>query len=218
MAKNVDKPNNTANEDGMKFIERGIMPAVILTIIAIVSVALLALTEYTTADARAEQQQSREDANKRIIFTDADRFPAEDLDEAGASLPGGNTVDLSGVSTIEAVYMAEKDDEVIGILIAANPLGYGGGRIGLMLGYDLEGNLFNLTVDAQSQTAGLGTKVAEEDFTDQLIGINASGTVSTSSDSDFEVDGISGATTSAEAVLRGINIANEAVSQMLGLE
>ena len=87
-----------------------------------------------------------------------------------------------------------------------------------MLGYDLEGNLFNLTVDAQSQTAGLGTKVAEEDFTGQLIGINASGTVSTSGDSDFEVDGISGATTSAEAVLRGINIANEAVSQMLGLE
>ena len=217
MAKNVDKPNKTANE-GMKFIERGIMPAVILTIIAIVSVALLALTEYTTADARAEQQQLMEDVNKRIIFTDADSFPAEDLDEAGVSLPGGHAVDLSDVSTIEAVYMAEKEDEVVGILIAANPLGYGGGRIGLMLGYDLEGNLFNLTVGAQSQTAGLGTKVAEEDFTGQLIGINASGTVSTSGDSDFEVDGISGATTSAEAVLRGINIANEAVSQMLGLE
>ena len=62
------------------------MPAVILTIIAVVSITLLALTEYTTADARAYQEQFMADTNKRAIFIDADSFPAEELDRAGASL------------------------------------------------------------------------------------------------------------------------------------
>lgn len=217
MAKNADKTRNTDKENGTRFIERGFMPAVILTIIAIVSVALLALTEYTTAEARAEQQQYMADANKIIIFTEADSFPAEELDNAGASLEKGNAVDLSGDdSKIDEVYLAEKDGKIIGILISTNPLGYGG-RIGLLLGYDLEGNIVNLTIDAKTQTAGLGTKVADKDFTQQFSGFNARDNVTTSINDGFEVDIISGATISSNAVIKGINAANAAVSQMLGL-
>lgn len=216
MAKNEAKIPNTKNKT--KFIERGFMPALILTIIAIVSVAMLALTESITADARAEQQQFLADTNKRIIFSEADSFPAEKLDNAGASLPGGHVIDLSGdESVIDAVYLVEEDEEIVGLLISANPLGYSG-RVGLLLGYDLEGNFVNLTVDAQSQTAGLGTKIATEEFTRQFSNFSARDTLTTSPDQGFQVDVISGATISSNAVIKGINAANTAVNQMLGLE
>ncbi|NLC25730.1 MAG: FMN-binding protein [Fastidiosipila sp.] len=216
MAKNEAKIPNTKNKT--KFIERGFMPALILTIIAIVSVAMLALTESITADARAEQQQFLADTNKRIIFSEADSFPAEKLDNAGASLPDGHVIDLSGdESVIDAVYLVEEDEEIVGLLISANPLGYSG-RVGLLLGYDLEGNFVNLTVDAQSQTAGLGTKIATEEFTRQFNDFSARDTLTTSPDQGFQVDVISGATISSNAVIKGINAANTAVKQMLGLE
>lgn len=216
MAKNEAKIPNTKNKT--KFIERGFMPALILTIIAIVSVAMLALTESITADARAEQQQFLADTNKRIIFSEADSFPAEKLDNAGASLPGGHVIDLSGdESVIDAVYLVEEDEEIVGLLISANPLGYSG-RVGLLLGYDLEGNFVNLTVDAQSQTAGLGTKIATEEFTRQFSNFSARDTLTTSPDQGFQVDVISGATISSNAVIKGINAANTVVNQMLGLE
>lgn len=218
MAKKAKKPSNSENDKSIQFIDRGFMPAVILTIIAIISVALLALTEYVTADARAKQIQYMEDANKRIIFTEADSFPAEDLENVGASLEGGNAVDLSGEgSLIQEVFLVEEDGETVGILITANPVGYGG-AVGLMLGYDLEGNSVGLTIDASTQTAGLGDRVAkDEEFTQQFSGFNARDNISTTPNAGFEVDVISGATVSSNAVIKGINAANEAVSQMLGL-
>lgn len=217
MAKNADKSHNTAGEDKTRFIERGFMPAIILTLIAVVSIALLALTEYITADARAYQQQYMADANKRTIFVDADSFHAEELENAGASLEGGNAVDLSvDGSIIREVFIAERDGKQIGILITAKPIGYGG-ALTIMLGYDLEGNMIGLTIDASTQTAGLGTKVGEADFLQQLSGFNASDTVSADSSASFQVDSVSGATISANATYKGINAANEAAEQILGL-
>ena len=218
MAKKADKTHNAADKDKTKFIERGFMPAIILTIIAVVSITLLAFTESITAEARAYQQQVMADANKRAIFIDAASFPAEELDSAGASLEGGNAVDLSGDdSIIHEVYLAEKDGSNIGILITAKPVGYGG-ALTIMLGYDLEGNMVGLTIDASTQTAGLGTKVGEEDFTGKLSGFNAADTVSSDNNASFQVDGGSGATISSSAVFKGINAANKAAHQILGLE
>ena len=218
MPKKADKTPKAADKDKTRLIERGFMPAVILTIIAVVSITLLALTEYTTADARAYQEQFMVDTNKRAIFIDADSFPAEELDRAGASLEGGKAVDFSGAdSIIKEVYLAEKDGSTIGLLITVKPGGYGG-TLNMMLGYDLEGNAVGLTIDASTQTAGLGSKVGEDNFIRQFSGFKAADTVSSDNTADFQVDGISGATISSNAVFKGINAGNKAAQQMLGLE
>ena len=72
-------------------------------------------------------------------------------------------------------------------------------RPGSLRGFD-----FGLTVMSQSETAGLGSKVAEEPFLSQFPGIEAQADALNAS-----VDTITGATVSSRAVLTGVSQAME---------
>ena len=70
------------------------------------------------------------------------------------------------------------------------------------MAFDAAGTITNISVDASTQTTGIGSKVAEEDFTAGFIGWNG-GAVS----SGAPVDGIASATYSSNAVFAAVNAA-----------
>jgi len=82
------------------------------------------------------------------------------------------TKELDGVSY--KVYPARKGDLTVGYAIESFSNAGFGGRISLMVGFDSEGNIFNVTVISHSETPGLGDKMVEgkSDFSVQFKGKN----------------------------------------------
>lgn len=199
------------SSSNMPLIERGAMPIVILTLICAACVALLALTANVTADARAEQQQWLEDKNKRLIFPKSDAFPAESLEDAGEGLPGAQVIDFTQQHpSVNQVFVAKSGDDVSGVIIQAASKGYGG-SVPVMVGFSNEGLIVGVVVDASGETAGLGQRVAESNFTDQFKGLDANDTFG-------NVETISSATISSQSVIVSVRTACDAWQSILGKE
>ncbi len=190
-------------------IERGAMPVVILTLICTICVTLLALTANVTADARAKQQKWLEDKNKRLIFPESDEFPAESLDGVGAGLPGAQVVDFTQQHpAVNQVFVAKSGTDVNGVIIQASSKGYGG-SVPVMVGFTKDGLIVGVVVDASTETAGLGQRVAETDFTDRFKGHSPS-------DNFDDVETISSATISSRSVINSVQTACAAWQSILG--
>ena len=121
-------------------------------------------------------------------------------------LPGGGEkldtyTDETGL--VKAVYASET-----GYAIEVAPNGFGG-EIRMMVGVDKEGNVLNISVISQTETAGLGSVVAAgtsagEAFRSQFTG--KSGTLAVTKDGGV-IDAVTSATISSRAVVEGVNVA-----------
>lgn len=108
--------------------------------------------------------------------------------------------------SFEAVDFKSENKEIIGVFKVSNGTyvykmevnGYKG-PITYLVGIDSNGDINGYAVLSQEETAGLGSKVAEEKFTNQLVGNPVNTTFDT----------IAGATVSSKAVLNGIEAASE---------
>lgn len=82
--------------------------------------------------------------------------------------------------------------------LTATVAGFQGGDVTVTLTLDAEGKIAALAVDASSQTEGLGQRAAEEEFTAQFIG-------KTLPVDAEEIDAVSGATITTNAVIEAVN-------------
>lgn len=204
-------PNNENNKPRVPLVERGVMPVIILTLICAACVAILAVTATMTAEARAEQEQLMADANKRILFPDADEFPAESITEAGKSFPSGTPVDLTvDHSSIDQVFVVKQKGEVVGAIVRASSKGYAG-QLPVMVGFNMEGVIVGIVPDASNETAGLGQNVALAPFTDQFKG-------RLPSDPYNEIDTVSSATISSRSVINSVKAASAAFNAFMQLK
>lgn len=95
----------------------------------------------------------------------------------------------------KAVYSGENGDTVI----VTTGSGYENHPITVCTAFNGEGTVIGIYVDASQQTEGLGTKVAEPAFIDQLIGKKPPLQLGA------DVDGVAGATFSSKGVINGVN-------------
>ncbi len=117
-------PNHEKSKQHVPFIERGVVPAIILTVICAACVALLAVTATITADARAKQEQLMADANKRALFPEADDFPVELITEAGTSFPASTPVDLTiDHPSVDQIFVVKQKGDVVGAIVRASSKG-----------------------------------------------------------------------------------------------
>lgn len=136
-------------------------------------------------------------------------------------LPGGGTFilknELKGQAPAEVqgllgdVYVAESgiDGEVIGLVVTALPTGYSS-TLSLLVGMDAAGSLTGIRVISQSETPGLGGRIAEPEFYGQkaFTGRTVSENLKVIKDGG-DVDAVTSATISSRAVVRGVNAAFE---------
>lgn len=173
-----------------------IKSTLILTLITLVAgLSLATVYEVTKDPIAAAEEQAKMDAF-RVVMPDAESF--ESLTD--------KSVTYEGVR-IEQVVAAKSGDKQLGwALTVTSSEGYGG-DITVAMGVSPDGTLTGISVISQSETAGLGAKCADDEFTSQFAGITG-GVVSYvkgGATAQNEVDAISGATITTDAVVSAVN-------------
>ena len=182
-----------------------IKDTIILTLITVIAGLLLGVVyEITKEPIAAEQKRAKEEAYKEV-FADADTFEVITVDETKVKEK------LSGegynVTINEAMKVYDKSSNAIGyVLTVTDHEGYGG-DIQFAMGVKSDGTVNGISFLTISETAGLGMKAAEEDFMKQFAGKNVKSFRYTKNgaSADEEIDAISGATITTNAVVNGVN-------------
>ena len=178
-----------------------------LTVITLVSGLLLGFVNDITAGPIASQQAKEKEEAYKAVFADAASFEAI-LSEEDAELE--SYLDENGfkAQNIDEVMVA-KDD-------AGNELGYAftvttsegyGGDIRFAMGVQEDGTLNGISILSISETAGLGMRANTEDFKNQFKDKNVEKFTytKTGAASDDEIDALSGATITTNAMTNGVN-------------
>ena len=175
--------------------------ALILFVITITAGALLGLVSEVTKEPIAKQELlAKEKANKTVLV-DADNFNSIDFE-----------INEDERIVITEINEGTSNGEVIGYsFIVATPEGYGG-QIKLAVGVTVEGEIAGVDILEMSETPGLGTKAGDEAFLGQFLGREAE---------QFrleDIDDISGATVTSNAVKNAVNVVMEYVIESNMLE
>lgn len=180
-----------------------IKDALILFAITIIAGCLLGVVYQITLDPIEKQNIKAVNLACTEVFADAVSF--EDLElivsensEVTAAYPG-ETVD--GVKTALA-----KDGTLLGYVVTVTTHEGYGGDIQFMMGIRMDGTLNGISILSISETAGLGMKadaVLKPQFADKKAA--SFEYTKTGAVSESQIDAISGATITTNAVVNGVN-------------
>lgn len=177
-------------EDGIEIIKVGL----ILFLITAVAAGLLAAVNAKTAPIIEKNELLKQQEAMKVVLPTADSFDEKNL------------LNDKMDKIISAVYKGSGDS---GYVVMASPSGYGG-EISIAVGVSQSGKVSGVSIISQSETAGLGAKCVNEEFTSQFSGKTENITVSKGNAKDNQINAISSATITSKAVTSGVNAAIEA--------
>jgi electron transport complex protein RnfG len=161
----------------------------ILSIICMVSAGTLSGINALTKAKIIAQAQAEEESSLKEVMPEAENFLA---------VKSGEKI---------LYYQAlDKDKKVVGIVFKATGKGYSS-AIETMVGMMLGGKINAIKVLSQNETPGLGSGVAEDKFSRQFKGNDASAL--------REVQAITGATISSQAVINSIKKKAQEIQELL---
>jgi electron transport complex protein RnfG len=185
-----------------------------LALVAITLVAGLALSAVNeiTTEPIAQAENNAKLSAYNAVFENAEFCEIDNTDELlKQSETAISQAGLDGCSVNDVLEAVDTNGNVVGyVMSATSPNGYGG-NIKVAVGISVENDtITGFSVLSNSETAGLGAKCTEDDFASQFKGKSASvieyvkgGGAST----DTEIDAISGATITTNAVTQAVNSA-----------
>lgn len=182
----------------------------LLVITLVAGLALSAVNEITKEPIAKAEETARIEAYE-TVFPDAEFETPQDLD---ALLEGGqaaiDSVGLTGCTVSDILYANDANGERIGYVVAAvSPNGYGG-DISVAVGIDAKtSTITGFSVLSNSETAGLGARCTEDEFVSQFAGKDATSIeyVKGGGAAGNQIDAISGATVTTNAVTEAVNSA-----------
>ena len=182
--------------------------SIILFTITFVATLLLTLCNYLTKDRIAIlEKQNSENAMREVI---------QDAEFRVISLNDDFLNKYSSYSEIEA-YRAVKGGKFAGYCIKVQPTGYIG-KINMIVGINPDLSYSGIKIVSMSETPGLGAKTGEASFYKQFSE-GKKGTLSVvknaSSPKENEINAVSGATISSNAVTDGANCALEIAKELI---
>ncbi|MGN1421563.1 MAG: RnfABCDGE type electron transport complex subunit G [Eubacterium sp.] len=183
----------------------------VLLVVTFVAVLLLAVVNQVTRGPIAQAEINARAEIYKVVYPDAENFAeaenTEALLEGSAELLASEG--YTGCSINDFLVVEDSSKAVKGYVIAAtSPNGYGG-DIQVALGITADGKITGFDVVSNSETAGLGSRCTDPEFKDQFAGKSASMLEYTKSGAtaDNEIDAISGATITTNAVTEAANCA-----------
>ena len=179
-----------------------------LLIISAVAALLLALTNSVTASTIA-QRNEQANAEARILVLES----AQDFEQ----VKDVKTDNSKGVEVSEIYEAKDASGNTVGYTLKVLPSGYGG-TIELMVGIDsAKGQVSGINVVSNSETAGLGAKSTDPEFSDQYKGkpLEELSVLKNGTPGDTEIKAISGATITSTAVTNGVDAAIEVYNNSL---
>lgn len=185
--------------------ENPVVLSLVLLVISVAVALLLAFTNMVTKDKIAENTLLEQNAAKQEVLSDATYF---------AEVENAEKPDM-----VKAVFEGkDSSGNVIGWCVSVAPFGYGG-ELDLMVGILPDGTVSGMKVVSHSETAGLGAKASEPEFSDKFKEKPADGNlavIKSGEPKEDEIVALSGATITSKAVTNGVNAAAEAVALLKG--
>lgn len=186
-----------------------IKDALALTLITLVAgVALGGVYEITKDPIAKQEAQAKAEAYEQV-FTDAAAFEAVEMDDT-LTKTIRDQLDQEGykAQSIEEVMRAEdQSGETLGHAFAVvTSEGYGG-DIRFSMGVQNDGTLNGISILSIGETAGLGMNADTPAFKDQFVGKQVEKLQYTKNGAtqDDEINAISGATVTTNAMTNGVN-------------
>ena len=179
-----------------------------LLIISAVAALLLALTNSLTASTIAQRNEQANAEARKLVLESAQDF--EQVKDA-------KTDNSKGVKVSEIYEAKDASGNTVGYTLKVLPSGYGG-TIELMVGIDsANGQVSGINVVSNSETAGLGAKATDPEFSDQYKGkpLEELSVLKNGTPGDTEIKAISGATITSTAVTNGVDAAIEVYNNSL---
>jgi len=128
----------------------------------------------------------------------------------GMVLPGADSFE----NAEEGIYFGIKGNEKIGVTVNTSANGYGG-AIEVMTGIDKELKVTGVKILSQSETAGLGANCTGDEFLSQYVGKTAGMKVVKTMAGETEIQAISGATRTTNAVTAAVEEALKKAKEVL---
>ena len=175
---------------------------VTLFVTCVVVAALLGLVDNVTRDKIAAINWENTVAAMKAVVADPDATTFSDALENTEAM---SAAALAGGGTLDSVYEVQVGGASAGYAIKVVASG-SQGNIEMMVGVDGEGAVTGVAIVDNAETAGIGSKVMENQngVLDQFIGKSAAdGTLAVGTN----VDAITGATVSSKGVTAGVNAA-----------
>ncbi len=187
-----------------------ILDALSLVMITVVAGLLLSTVHGLTEDKIASAEAEERVASYREVFPNAVDFVAPD-----ESVPGDT--EIAGVTIGEALLAVDENGETVGCVISSTSANGYGGDVTLSVGVDLSGAVTGMRVTAMSESPGYGSHCQDEDFQEQFKGVSGEVKyVSGGKSAPNEIDMISGATFTSNAVTEAVNGALKTAGKLLG--
>ena len=186
-----------------------IKDALALTAITMVAGIALGAVHGITEEPIKKQEAIAKAAACQEVFAEASDFEEVTIDEALAGQIR-ESLDEQGykLQDVEEVMNAvDGSGASLGYVITVvTGEGYGG-DIQFSMGVQTDGTLNGISILSISETAGLGMRADTPEFKDQLVGRNTDSFVLTKNGAtaDNEIDALSGATVTSNAMTRGLN-------------
>ena len=177
-------------------------PVVVLFMICFIMTLLLAVTYNFTKDIIEARAESDLEAAKLEVLPAASEF--RNIDNVDDLLPEG-----FALSTVNGAYEGYDGGTLKGYVISIVEHGYGG-EINLTVGIGSDGTVTGLKIGDNKETPGLGKNIENPKFYKQLVGIKPEENliiVKRESAKVEEVEAVSGATVSSQAIVRGVQTA-----------
>ena len=178
-----------------------IKDCLILFVITLIAGAALGVVYEITKEPIAAQEAKKKIKAQQRVFAQADNFVPVELDEAVLT-----AVQTNGV-TVDEAYDAQAAGAHAGYVIqATSPNGYGG-NITLMVGVTADGTCNGYSLLTIAETAGLGMNATKPEWAAQFAGkaVEAFEVTKLGASADNQIDAISGATITSNAVTEAVN-------------
>lgn len=177
-----------------------IIPALSLFIICAVATALLGVTNSATEDKIAAVAAESAAQARKTVCEGAESFTEK--------------TDKEGNVYFEAL---DSTGNVIGYAITTEDKSYGG-KIEVMTGFSADGKITGVEILTIDDTPGLGMNAKKESFRNNFTGKSTELTVSKSASKDNEIQALTGATITSNAVTRCVNSARHIYENAVGGE
>ena len=179
----------------------------ILTVITLVAGGRLGLVYEITKEPIAQQEELAKQEAYQAVFEDADSFEvcveAEDAEIAAYLAENGFTA-----QTVNEIMEAkDASGETLGYAINMTTSEGYGGDISFSMGVQMDGTMNGISILSINETAGLGMNAQKDEFKNQYSNKNVEAfeVTKTGASGDNQINAISGATITSNAVTGGVN-------------
>ena len=183
-----------------------IKDALILFAITLIAGLMLGVVNDITKEPIAQQEQKAKNEACQNVFAAADSFEAQELAYSAQIEQVLADAGISGADIDELMAAKDASGALLGYVITVTDHEGYGGDIQFSMGITNEGTLNGISLLSISETAGLGMRAGEvlvPQFSDKNV--SRFTYTKTGATADSEIDAISGATITTNAVVNGVN-------------